>query len=94
MKAADVYELSVERHRHRWTRPLHVVGALTEALLFGRSHPPSAGDLVVRRKADHQVVVRFADDHATYFEVENQLATMSAVEFQEAWGITAGTVEA
>lgn len=94
MKAGDVYELAVERHRHRWSRPLRVVGALTEALVFGRSHPPSAGDIVVRRRADHEVVVRFADDHVTYFEVENQLATMSAVEFQEAWGIDAGTVEA
>ena len=94
MRASDVYELSVERHRHRWSRPLHVVGALTEALLFGRSHPPSAGDIVVRRKAGREVVVRFTDDHATYFEVENQLATMSAVEFQEAWGSPAGTVEA
>ncbi|WP_243056574.1 hypothetical protein [Nocardioides sp. SR21] len=94
MKAADVYELAVERHRHRWTRPLHVIGALTEAVLWGRSHPPSAGDLVVRRRADNVVVVRFADDHVSYFEVENQLSTMSVVEFQEAWGIHAGTVEA
>lgn len=94
MDAAAVYEVSMERHRHRWTRPLRVIGAVTEALLFGRAHPPSGGDLVVRRRADNEVVMRFADDHATYFEVENQLATMSAVEFQEAWGIDGGTVEA
>lgn len=58
--------------------------------LVGDSLHPSAGDLVVRRRADESEVMRIDagdGEQAAYLvdHVKGQLAELTAAEFEEAW---------
>lgn len=91
--AGAVYEVGLEVHRRSWWRRLGVtIYVALSALSMGYLGMPSAGEVVVRRRADGVEVLRTdaeAEEGTAYVlaHVREQLATLSVAEFQQAWGI-------
>ncbi|WP_193612332.1 hypothetical protein [Nocardioides lijunqiniae] len=91
--AADVYTRALEPHRRGRLRRTAVVAAdIVASSLGGLLELSSAGEVVVRRRADDREVLRVPagpPEEAAQLvaHVEEQLTSMSPAEFREAWGI-------
>lgn len=90
--AGEVYEVHLETP----TQPAGIARSVLRGAaalahqLVGDSLHPSAGDLVVRRRADESEVMRLDagdGEQAAYLvdHVKTQLAELTAAEFEDAW---------
>ena len=92
MTAGEAYAVALVEHRRRGVRRLAVAGWALAAIVAGWIDGPSVGEVVIRRRADgaelHRTDAGDAEACALLLaHLQEQLATLSAAEFEDAWAL-------